>query len=118
MQKNKLQTILFIITPFLIAFPAHFLYQYINFPLFAIYFPINESIFEHTKLTFTPIIITYLIFFFLNKKTINKEKYLSSLIISITTSITSMLSIYYISFSIFQKEIVIVSILCLFIALI
>lgn len=116
MLKNKIHNILFIILPFIIAIPLHFIYTYIPFPLLAIYAPIKESVFEHIKLTFTPIIITYLLLYFLNKKLINKEKYLSSLIISIITSIVSMLVLYYICFSIFQKDIVIVSILTLLIA--
>ena len=118
MLKNKLQTILFIITPFIIAFPAHFLYSITPFPLFGIYFPIKESVFEHTKLIFTPYIITYLIFYLKNRKNINVEKYLSTLIISITSSLVTMLSAYYIFFFIFKKDIIFISILCLFIAIV
>ena len=118
MLKNKLQFILFLSMPFLIAIPAHFLYELLPFPLFAIYFPINESIFEHIKLIFTPIIITYLIFYLFKKKNIDLDKYLSSLIISIFSSLVIMLLTYYLSYSILKKDIVIISILCLFISII
>jgi hypothetical protein len=117
MFKSKLQIITFINIPFIIAFPAHFLYSLIPFPLFGIYFPTKESIFEHTKLIFTPYIITYLIFYLKNRKSINLETYLSSLIISIASSLVTMLASYYIFFSIFKKDIVFVSILCLLIAI-
>ena len=116
MNKNKIYKSLFIVLPFILAIPAHFLYNFISFPLLAIYFPINESIFEHTKLTFTPIIITYLIFYMFFKKRINKTTFLSSLIIAITSSTTIMLILYY-SFDFFlNKDITILNILSLLIS--
>lgn len=118
MKKRTIYKILFILLPFLLAFPFHFLYEYIQFPLFSIYFPVNESVFEHVKLTFTPIIITYLIFFFLSKRKLDKQKLLSSLIISIVISTVSMLMLYYIFFEITKKDIMFLSILSLFISII
>lgn len=117
MKKRTIYKTLFILLPFLLAFPFHFVYEYIQFPLFSIYFPVNESIFEHIKLTFTPIIITYLIFFFLSKRALDKQKLLSSLIISIIISTFFMLTLYYIFFTITKKDIMILSILSLFIAI-
>lgn len=118
MFKNKLNFSVFLILPFLISFVAHFLYSIIPFPLFAIYFPINESIFEHTKLTFTPIILTYLFFYIKFRKNFNMKKFLSSMIISISLTLVTMLSLYYITQLVFKKEIVLVSILCLLTAII
>jgi len=92
---NKIYKIGFLVLPFILSFLVNYLYQLIPFPLFAIYSPISESIFEHTKLVFTPLILTYLIFFFLKRKEINLKTYLSSLIISIGIGITSMLAMYY-----------------------
>lgn len=117
MNKEKIIKICFILSPFILAFPFHFIYDFISFPPFSIYFPVNESIFEHTKLLFTPIIISFLIFYLIyRKKNINKQTYLSSLIISISISIISMLALYYLSQLIFNKEIMIVNIIILLIA--
>lgn len=113
MNKNKILKTLFIFLPFLLAFPFHFVYDYIKFPFFAIYFPVNESIFEHTKLLFTSLIISYLIYYFIYKKQIDKTKYLSSLLVSILISITSMLMFYYIFKLITGKEIMFLAILSL-----
>ena len=95
----------------------HFLFDIFNKPIFlAAFLPVNESIFEHTKLLFTPTIITFIIFyFFICKRKINKEKALSSLIISISFSIITMLSLYYLTQLFFTKEMMIVNILILFI---
>lgn len=118
MNKTKIYKYIFIILPFLMAFPFHFLFQLIPFPPFAIYFPINESVFEHTKLTFTPLILTYLIFYIFNYKKIDKTKFLSTLIISIATATITMLSFYYLFNLIANKDITILNILSLFIAII
>lgn len=115
MNKAKIYKLIFILLPFLMAFPFHFLFDLIPFPPFAIYFPINESVFEHTKLTFTPFILTYLLFYILNHKKIDKTKFLSSLIISTTTATITMLTFYYI-FNLFtNKDITLLNILSLFI---
>ena len=102
--------------PFILAFALHFLYEYVSFPLFAIYAPVNESIFEHTKLTFTPIIITFLVFYILKRKDVNKEKALASLIISISISLVTMLTIYYTYHIFTEKDLTLINILALLIA--
>ena len=102
--------------PFILAFALHFLYEYVPFPLFAIYAPVNESVFEHTKLTFTPIIITFLVFYILKRKDINKEKALSSLIISIGVSLVTMLTIYYTYHIFTTKDLTLINILSLLIS--
>lgn len=114
--KKKIIKALFILLPFLLAFPFHFVYQYIKFPLFAIYFPVNESVFEHTKLIFTPLIITYLIYILIYHRNINKTQFLSELLISILAGVTSMLTLYYTFKLIVRKEVMFLSILSLFLA--
>lgn len=103
MKKKKIYKIIFIILPFILSCLFHFIYDLVPFPLFAIYFPVNESIFEHTKLTFTPLIITYLIFYFILKNKLDLKRYYSSLIISISISLVSMLALFY-SYKIFTGE--------------
>ena len=46
---------------FLINFPAHFLYNFFPTTFISLFFPINESIFEHLKMIFTSFTIFYLI---------------------------------------------------------
>ncbi len=116
MKKCTIYKSIFILLPFILGVAFHFLYKYVPFPLFAIYLPVNESVFEHTKLTFTPIIITFLIFYIINRKNINKEKALSSLIISIAISLTTMLSIYYLYHIFTDKDLTLINILSLLIS--
>lgn len=67
----------------------HFTYDLV--PIFI--FPKNESIFEHTKLIFMPMLIYYFIsFYFLN----NKKRMFTIFITSILIGILLVVSIYYI----------------------
>lgn len=50
-----------ILNIFIISFPAHFLYEFLPNPLIAVFFPVNESIFEHMKIIFTSTLIYGLI---------------------------------------------------------
>ena len=58
---------------FALCFLAHFLYDWISIDVVGWFFPVNESIWEHMKLLFTPFIIYTLIewLFLRNKKEIN-----------------------------------------------
>ena len=117
MKKKTIYKLIFITLPFVLAFPFHFIYEFIPFPLFSIYFPVNESVFEHIKLTFTPLILTYLFFYLLKRKNIDLKRYFSSLIISISIAFVTMLTIFY-GYKIFtDKDITIINILSLFIGL-
>ena len=60
MSKKKLKVIGGIIA-FLLCFPSHFIYD--KFPNFltSIFFPVNESIWEHMKIFFTSIMVSSLI---------------------------------------------------------
>lgn len=116
LKKKSIYKLSFILLPFILAIPFHFLYEYIPFPLFATYLPVNESVFEHTKLTFTPIIITFIIFSILRRKNINTERALSSLIISISVSLVTMLTTYYIYHIFTDKDLTLINILSLLIS--
>lgn len=72
---------------FAIAFVSHFIYDLIPNFFTSIIFPINESIFEHMKLIFTP----YVIFYF-----IRKDKNLFNTWIIGFSGIISYLSFYFI----------------------
>ena len=118
LMNKKLIKLGFLFFPFILSFLVNYLYQLIPFPIFTIYSPINESIFEHTKLVFTPLILTYLIFYFLFKNKINLKTYLSSLIISIAIGIISMLAIYYFFTLFFYEVPALINILLLLISLV
>ena len=58
-----------ILVCFLAAFPWHFVYDVFPSKLTAIFFPINESIFEHMKILVGTFLVTNLLFFkFLKNK--------------------------------------------------
>lgn len=52
---------------FSLAFLTHFLYDWFPNAVFAIFFPVNESIWEHMKMLYTTILLYELIEFFILK---------------------------------------------------
>lgn len=53
---------------FILAFISHFVYDFLQNDIFAIFFPVNESIWEHMKLLMTPYMIDALILYIAFKK--------------------------------------------------
>ena len=53
---------------FILSFPFHFIYDVFPNFLTSIFFPVNESIFEHTKLIFTSILVGRILIYFLRKR--------------------------------------------------
>ena len=49
---------------FLLCFPIHFLYEMLPNSLFSIFFPVNESIWEHMKLIYTSFVLYGIIDYF------------------------------------------------------
>ena len=99
MNTKKLKIIMTIII-FLLAFPFHFLYDKFSNFIFFIFFPVNESIWEHMKLLFTSIIFSGVIeYIIIKKKDIKVNNYLLSLfipaILSIPIYLIIFLPIYY-----------------------
>ncbi|MFI3260644.1 MAG: DUF6512 family protein [bacterium] len=88
-----------LLTPFLMfvsAFLLHFIYDIFNQNiLIGFISPINESIFEHTKLILTPLTICYGYYYIKNKNYINSEKYMFVSLISILLGIISVPMYYY-----------------------
>ncbi len=78
-----------------LSFLTHFVYKIIPIDLFAIFFPINESIFEHMKMIYTTFLIDGIILYiFLRKKNIKTNNFFSSLFLSSIVSIISFLIIW------------------------
>lgn len=71
---------------FIISFACHFLYDLLPNPIFSIFSPVNESIFEHMKIIFSSILIYSPIeyFIFKSKKIPFNNFLLSNLIMGIS----------------------------------
>lgn len=113
MKKNKF-IIISSICIFLINFPSHFIYDIFPNKFISLFFPVNESIFEHLKMMFTSYIIFYIIWYFVDKdKTSNKTTFI------LTSSIFCILLFLaiYIPLSHLIGEVLLVTILLLFITI-
>jgi len=101
---------------FILCFPFHFMYDWFSNSLFSIFFPVNESIFEHMKMLFSASIVYGAIDYFLLKLfKLKRNNYLVSLFISSLVSIPIFLIIY-LPFYYFIGEAMVLNILILFIA--
>lgn len=94
MTLKKLKTIdIFII--FTLCFLTHFLYSFFPNSLFSIFFPVNESIWEHMKMIFSSIMIGGIIDYLLCKKfNIKANNLIFSTFITGILAILIFLSIY------------------------
>lgn len=83
------------ITIFALCFAFHFIYDVMPSSITAIFFPVNESIWEHIKMLFSAIIFNGLIDYFVMKKfDIEFNNFFLSLFISSFSSIPIFLMIY------------------------
>ena len=97
-----------------LSFLSHFIYEWYDNFLFSMFFPVNESIWEHMKLLITPVLIYALIEYFIYKnKSIKFNNFSLSYSISIIIGIILYLIIYLL-FNHFFAHNIIVSIVLLF----
>lgn len=83
------------ISIFALCFAFHFAYDVLPNPLSAIFFPVNESIWEHMKMLFSAIIFNGLIDYFVMKKfDIEFNNFFLGLFISACSSVPIYLMIY------------------------
>lgn len=61
----------------------------------ALFVPVNESIFEHSKLLLVPLVLFWGIAYFFIKNDIDVNKYFTAMLMSIIFSILVMVSFYY-----------------------
>lgn len=115
---------LFIILSTLAAFGLasifHFTYDWLGQNLFAgLFFPINESVFEHLKLTLYPLAISWGLFYRLIDvpEHLNKYQIFAGILISTLTCIYVVLSVYYILSGGFSVQNDVVNILSLLIGI-
>ncbi len=103
---------------FLLSFLTHFVYELFPNTFTSIFFPVNESIFEHTKMIFTTIMIYGIIEYFILKK-YNRENFcfalLTSSIITIIFLVLTFTPIYYLMN---KKENMIITLIIYFISII
>ena len=91
----KKSRIISIIGIFLLCFLSHFLYEWIPSSITAIFFPVNESIWEHMKMIFTSIILYGIIdYIILNKFNIKYNNFFLNLFVTSFISIPIYLTIY------------------------
>ena len=80
---------------FLLCFLFHFIYELVPNSLTAIFFPVNESIWEHQKLMFTSVIMWGIVeYIILQKFKIKYNNFFTSLFVSALTIIPVFLTIY------------------------
>lgn len=96
-KKNKIISVIGI---FLISFLIHGAYEIFPNPIFSIFFPVNESIFEHMKMLFTNIMIFVPIEYLILKKFDIKHNnltfsYVIGALASIPAFLLMFLPIYY-----------------------
>ena len=87
--------IFIIILEFVLSFPIHFIHD--KFPCFltSIFFPVNESIWEHMKIIYTSIVLASIIEYFIYKrKNISTNNFIISIPISAIFGIIFYLVIY------------------------
>lgn len=78
---------------FCLCFPAHFIFDIYDNDMVAVFFPTNESIFQHMKMVFSVFFIFYFILFIIRRKLHFENVFLTNLISSIST-ITFFLVMY------------------------
>lgn len=80
---------------FLLCFITHFLYNWFPNTVFSIFFPVNESIWEHMKMMTSSILIwSVLEYFFYKKFRVNHNNFALSVFIELVLSIVIFLIIY------------------------
>lgn len=105
---------------FIVGALFHFLYDFTKeFFLIGLIAPVNESVWEHTKLFVFPIIIWWLAFYFKKHDsfTLNKKKWLAGMLTSLVTTMLMVPVAYYFYTNVFGTSLLWVDILISLIAI-
>ena len=104
----KLLKIVDVFLILLLSVLLHFVYNWWPNTLFSIFFPVNESIWEHVKLLYTSIVIFGIVdFIFLKIFKINFHNFITSLFLSSSFAVILFLIIYIPLFNVFGNNTVI-----------
>lgn len=100
-----------VVLSFVLSFITHFVYQVFPNTFTSIFFPVNESIWEHMKMLFTTILLSNLIIFIINKKyDIKYNNFLFSVFIQAFLSIPIFLLMFLPYNYFFKENLIIISI--------
>ncbi len=92
LKKTKISSAIII---FILCIIFHYIYSWFPNKLFSIFFPVNESIWEHMKLIMSSILFnSFLEYFLLKKNNIPFNNYITSIFLSGTLGIIIFLIIY------------------------
>ena len=120
LQKTEIWILAGIPVLFAIGSAMHFLYEFSGKNLLiGIFAPVNESVWEHSKLVLLPVILWWWLYYAFrkDKQPIDKKKWFAGALASLTVSLLAMPLLYYFYTGAFGKEILWVDILILLLAL-
>lgn len=89
----KKVTIISVIAIFLLSALSHFIYDWFPNTFTSIFFPVNESIWEHTKMVFTTMMIWGLIEYFIVSNQ-GKKNFVTGLLFSTILTIITLILIF------------------------
>lgn len=114
--KIKKQFIFTLPLLFLLGSLSHFVYDWLGKnPIIGLFFPINESIYEHTKLAIIPLLLFYIYYGMKNKP--NFQKWLTTFVISLLVTMFLIPVLYYFYTGAFGFESTIIDILIYFVSI-
>ena len=116
--KPETYTLLGILVLFVVGSLFHFLYSLTGECfIVGLFVPINESIFEHTKMVVLPIFIWWSIFYLFRKKDLFVNAWFTSAIIAMISAIIAIPMLFYFYSQAFGIESLVIDILILLISL-
>ncbi|WP_303195830.1 DUF6512 family protein [Thomasclavelia spiroformis] len=116
--KPETYTLLGILVLFVVSSLFHFLYSLTGECfIIGLFVPINESIFEHTKMVILPIFIWWFIFYLFRKKDLFVNAWFTSALIAMISAIIAIPMLFYFYSQAFGIESLVIDILILLISL-
>ena len=116
--KPETYTLIGILVLFVIGSLFHFLYSLTGECfIIGLFVPINESIFEHTKMVVLPIFIWWFIFYLFRKKDLFVNAWFTSALIAMISAIIAIPMLFYFYSQAFGIESLVIDILILLVSL-
>ena len=116
--KPETYTLIGILVLFVVGSLFHFLYSLTGECfIVGLFVPINESIFEHTKMVVLPIFIWWFIFYLFRKKDLFVNAWFTSAIIAMISAIIAIPMLFYFYSQAFGIESLVIDILILLVSL-
>ena len=116
--KPETYTLLGILVLFAVGSLFHFLYSLTGECfIIGLFVPINESIFEHTKMVVLPVFIWWFIFYLFRKKDLFVNAWFTSALIAMISAIIAIPMLFYFYSQAFGIESLVIDILILLISL-